>query len=185
MADLISLNKSYTYAAGSSPNVSPNGAYPDTNSVEATDGIIGAYSQSDVAHFGVLSAGYNPPTGGCNITIDLGATYTLDHARVYYYDPGGGIAGPSAIVIKGSTDNVNFDTLGSFSAPTDFQYGTGTSRWTSNLSISGNYRYIEFITTNSADWCFLDEFEVYGSAGGAGLSPLNIRIGQRQGVEID
>jgi hypothetical protein len=180
---LLSSGASYTYATGFSPNVSPNGAYPDTGLLEATDGSVGNV-QSDAANFGFLSAAYNPPTGGCNITIDLGDTYTLDYVRFYFYSDAGGIKAPNTLTVKGSTDGDSFDSIGSFSLGAGDWNGASGARWSNNLSVSGDYRYVQFVTVNAGDWCFFSEFEVYGTAVGT-PAPANVRIGERKGVEIN
>jgi hypothetical protein len=164
MATNIANAASYTYT------VAPNGAYPDTDGIQLTDGII------DGADLGSVEVGFL--YGGSNFTIDLGDVYVLSYVRFYLFTEGtgGGVQGPATLVVKGSTDNVSFDTLGSFSAGIDWNNADAGKRWTNNLTVSGNYRYVEFIMTNAGDWLFIREAEVYGEAEEVLSATANIHV---------
>ena len=149
-----------------------------------TDGIINygdsawtliSYNQvvGDAGHYGYF-------------TFDLGTVYNLDYVRFgYAVWSAAHIYSPSTVIIQGSTDNFSASivNLGTFVRTTDWSSANTsvspiTSRWSNNLSVSGNsYRYARFkIYYNdpaASDTAHaFQEFEVYGNPSSA-LKTIN------------
>lgn len=159
-AEVVSSNTTYTSSFAAS------GSYPDTDGIQLTDSIVGSYSYSDAKWVGYNANG-NSYT--LEITIDLQAVYDLGYIRFHYMrDYYNGIVSPSDLIIYGSLDNSDFDSLGTFAVTTNW-LDTDGARWSDNLIIEGSYRYIKFTFTIGANeltypnvWLFLSELEVWG-----------------------
>ena len=150
MADLLSLNKTYT------KDPEAHASFPDEGGITLTDGVIGPS-----AHDSKYCAwNYGHPV----ITINLGKKCKISYVRFHYlYDVSLGIYGPDTLEVKGSNNNVDFTSLDSFVKVTDWATTDETALWSNNLTTTGNWRYIQFNFTDGGEWSpYLSELEVYG-----------------------
>lgn len=150
MSILKSGGKTYTITGDA-----PYAPWGDTGGVMLTDGDSTWHDW----RVGWLS--------NCNpiITIDLSENVDLDYVRFNHniWNPAG-IPGAYEVVVKGKVDGGSvFDTLGTFDRATYFpntnNYPTGA--WSSNLDVSGSYRYIQYDYNGSEIGLCLTELEVY------------------------
>lgn len=149
MSSLLSQGKSYTQQ-GDAPY------FADTGGIMLTDGSTA---------FDAWKVGWYPSSALPKIRIDLGALYDLDYVRFfdYVWTPAG-VYAPGQLVIKGSEDEVSWDTLGTFVKSTDWSEANNypTGAWSNNLNVSGIYRYVQFEFTVQTESLSINELEVYG-----------------------
>lgn len=160
---LVSEDKTYTKSE------EPNPGYPDTGNSKLTNGVVGPFNYQNTAWVGWHGA------STLTFVIDLETNQLLDHVRFHYltYVSGWGIIHPATAVISGSTDNLNWDELGSYSAGTDWST-SDEAHWSNDLDAEGTYRYVKFVMTyDTANYLFLSELEVYAVSSVAPASPTS------------
>ncbi len=143
---------------GASYTVSFNAdqAYPDTRSIELTDG----FEASESATFtDDAFSGYTAPT--LNVILDIGyicqRIYSFNIG--YFVDAGAGIQAPTSVKIYASLDGKNWSTI------TEIKELDNTDCIKSEASATIdkyiNAQYIKFNFKNASAWMFFDEIEVY------------------------
>lgn len=148
---LLSSGRSYT------KDPAPNASYPDINDVELTDDRI---DQHTCASITCCDVGWN--AGVPTIVIDLVTQYDISEVKIRYGEAHtGGIYEPNQVVIKGSMNNVDWDTLTTF---TDFPVSGDGCYWQLINGLSGIYRYVKFEFTRADEWLMLSELQVLGSS---------------------
>lgn len=133
----------------------PSGAYPDNGNSESTDGILaGAFSDGK-------SYGYSIAEGkntNVSITVDLGASKTLNTVRMLKYNGTSHNYSPDTITVYTSTDGINFVQKGQSAASSD--------NWLKVNFADAQARFVKITAAKTfgtnADWMFIDEIEVYG-----------------------
>lgn len=147
---LISLNKKYIVSNAANPS------YPDTAGLEMTDGNIATGDLADEKF-----AGWNDVNP--SFTIDLGKKVSLEYVRFHYrVQTAPGISYPESLVISGSHNGTDFTTLGTFNQSGNWATTDNSNLWSNNLITTGNYKYIRFAFTRTAQFLFFSELEVYG-----------------------
>jgi hypothetical protein len=155
----VALHKTYT------KSVAASGSYPDSGGVELNDGNLGAAgSYLDATWQGHPSLGSTP----LDVTIDLGASTSIDFARSYYYvDTPEGIYKRNSVEILTSTDNSSFTSRGSTAA--NAAVNDEGKRWRYELSFSAvSARYVRFRMTTGGTWLFPGEVQLSAGCGPRG-----------------
>jgi hypothetical protein len=157
-ASNVALGKTYT------SSVAASSTYPDTNSVELTDGIYGPSNGSYL----------DPQWQGRSIfgsytqTINLGSSYSLTEIMTNFLADCCGIGLPTSVSYAYSTDGTNFTNLGNAVA----QPAVGkTTKFKFTLGTSVTAQYVR-MTVNGTTWIFEDEMEVWANTG-ATNTPTN------------
>jgi hypothetical protein len=147
----MSSGKTYTV------NPTCHTAYPDTNGIEATDGLMGGLELANAKYFAWNSQ--NP-----SVRIDLSESIDLSYVRFNFMNNNTPIIfAPNQLVVYGSNDDSNWNALGTFVKATDWTNDAGPSNnWSNNLSVEGSYRYVKLSFSYQTGWIFLSEIEIYG-----------------------
>lgn len=133
-----------------------SGSYPDTNHVEATDGIFGILPITNANWFA------NDGVHEQNITIDLNASYYIDNITTVVLTNTVSSVWLPAVFIWTSDDNSTWAKSGMAT----MNGGNATSDTVRNatLSIGLTKRYVKFEYVNqNTRWTFISEGLVYGS----------------------
>ena len=140
---------------------SPDALYPDTGGTELKDGLFG-----DPANFNDQKwTAWQ--TGTPTLTFDLGNTKTVGGMTVHYMystlQAVSTIHAPASAVVTGSTDGVNYASIGTFSGTTVFPQPGGNSVVTATLNFPANatVRFVRITLTRSTQWLFLDEVTIF------------------------
>ncbi len=146
-AVIISKNAPYTKSEEADER-----SYPDTYSIELTDGItnvaVGNYSDESLS-------GYTADK--LDVTLDLGGLYNnIYQFQVgYYATNGAGIGVPWSFTVSASIDGENWKDLGELT-PAEFVEGA-VCYATLILDNYINARYVRFTMKSAYPWMFLDE----------------------------
>ncbi len=158
----FSTGNNMAYLQTYTKSVAPT-SYPDTGDSELTDGILGTDAYTNSAWVGWYL------TTTVAMTIDLGSSQSLDHVRFHYLvDNASGIYHPTQMVVTGSNNDVDYDSLGTFTTSDWYSGSTKDIYWSDDLDVSGSYRYVKMNFTlynGGNNWLFLDELQVLSSAG--------------------
>lgn len=100
------------------------------------------------------------------VRVNLGAQKVLDYVRfAMQVHVAGSILAPTQVVITGSNNDVDYDTLGTFVQTTDWStaqtYPAG-GRMSDNLTVAGTYQYVKFLWTTADEATSINEVEIYG-----------------------
>lgn len=151
---VASIGKTYTLS------ITPNGSYPDTDSLELTNEVLG--NGADYTDLGWV--GFQDLPAALDVTVDLGSLKgNIQQFRSYFLqDTPNGIHRPDTVEILTSTDGAAYTSRGT-TAMAAATNDTG-SRWVYVLSITGvTARYLRWRITRQAglEWVFIAEVEAY------------------------
>jgi chitodextrinase len=146
----LSLGKPY------SATMQADAGYPDTASVELTDGVLDSANYSDPAWQGRAT------TKGYSFTIDLGALQEIREIRSeWLQDIASGIFLPKQVTCSVSADDLNFTVAGIVKSPSAGDETKSTWYTLTDLAgLSGRYVQLRVTPGSSAEWTFVDEIEV-------------------------
>ena len=151
----VSYGKDYTLSA------SPNTEYPDTDSVELTDGY---YGDGDTL-FSPTWVGFNGESF-YDIVVDLGATvsnmtkFSVNALQLEIW----GIQLPKEIVVYVSNDKTDWTEVGTMTPESDVlgaQDNEGGNTLEINLTRGVSGRYVKFSMSQNRGFIFIGEVSVY------------------------
>lgn len=144
----LAAAKTYTFSP------SPHASYPDGGG-QLANGLVRETQYAGSA----TDIGWN--NQDVTTTVDLGANYYPQYARIFYgHDGTGDINVPSAIVLSTSTDDVTYTTRATKQAIT-----CTTDCWVDIWWKPAQARYIKTVSTEAGNWTMMAEFQVYEDIG--------------------
>lgn len=147
----LALNRSYT------SSMAANASYPDTNSVELTDGKSASTVNFDNQWQGRTFA----TPFSYSFTIDLGSIKSVrKFVATFLKDTGSSIILPNYVAFETSTDNITFTARGTAYTPAILTNSVGEYSINLGTDSSINARYIKATIDSPAGWSFIDQFKV-------------------------
>ena len=162
----LALNKGYTTSG--IYTVDGEASYPDENGKTLTDGLIasadGNYAHPAFVGFNKCSAEYEA-NGYAAITVDLGATYSVDKFVAHVAsskNSNAGVTAPAKVIVSVSNDNKSWTEVGSVTPEESTTINVVAAVVQLTKATTG--RYVQFKIEANTNWFMIAEVEVHGVA---------------------